>query len=216
MLYSSFSNRLANTIVPIFDAALGPQEYIHLGESDILADVKRNGGISKNLLSRLMGLYYVAALSKPDYIICTCSSIGRSAELAAQLFDGIRIIRIDEPMMRYAAGKYRRIALLATVPTTLQPSCELLQRMASELHREVELTHAVAEGAWEAMNSGEGERYTELLCKAAESLCTNSEAIVLAQASMSAQAARIQQRCGKPVLTSPEICVEYIKNLITV
>ena len=127
-----------------------------------------------------------------------------------------RIIRIDEPMMRYAADKYRRIALLATAPTTLRPSCELLQRVASELHREVELIPAVAEEAWEAMNSGEDERYAELLCETAERLCANSEAIVLAQASMSVQAARIQRRCGKPVLTSPEICVEYIKNSIAV
>ncbi len=52
-----------------------------------------------------------------------------------------------------------------------------------------------------------------MIIETAEQIAHRSDLFVLAQASMARVEARIRERTGKPVLSSPEPCLRHIKSL---
>lgn len=62
-------------------------------------------------------------------VLVTCSSIGAVAEsLAPEL--GVRVLRVDRPMAARAVRGGPRVAVLATVESTLAPTVALLEEEA--------------------------------------------------------------------------------------
>lgn len=214
-VYPNFGGALQAALERTFTAVLGETAFAHIGESNILSEVIEQGGLGKKQLCRLMSIYDAAAKGEPDVIVTICSSIGRSAELAAQICDTVPILRIDAPMAEYCVARYTRIGMMATIGTTLEPSEELILRAARERCRKIRLQSIVPAGAWEAMMAGDGKTYAGILNEAARGLAQSCDVILLAQASMAANAEEISAACGKPVLSSPGICAEYIRDHIT-
>jgi Asp/Glu/hydantoin racemase len=76
-------------------------------------------------------------------VLATCSSIGPAVVIVSQLVD-VPVLRIDEPMASAAIETGRRIGVLATVASTLNPTVDLLRRRAQDLRKE-RRDHARAE-----------------------------------------------------------------------
>ena len=51
-------------------------------------------------------------------------------ETAAELAS-VPVLRVDQPMADHAVATARRIGVIATLPTTLEPTADLLRRRAA-------------------------------------------------------------------------------------
>ena len=106
--------------------------------------------------------------------------------------------------------------MAATLPTTLGPTADLIQRAASKLGRTVEVTTSLAEGAFDALRSGDGARHDALVQAALRDLASRVDVIVLAQASMARAVggAESLDADGRsvPILTSPRLGVQRLRG----
>lgn len=84
--------------------------------------------------ARLIGMYMKAAEEGVDAMLNLCSSVGEVADSAQDVakYIGVPIVRVDEEMCREAVRKGQRIGVMATLPTTLEPTKGTILRMARE------------------------------------------------------------------------------------
>jgi Asp/Glu/hydantoin racemase len=144
----------------------------------------------------------------------TCSSIGRAVETAAELV-ATPVLRVDQPMAATAVARGRRIGVIATLPTTLEPTADLIRRRAAATGREIELTTRLCEGAFDALMEGDAQQHDKLVLAALEKLSGEVEVVTLAQASMARVAAAIpQEQLRVPILTSPPLAIDYLATLL--
>lgn len=150
---------------------------------------------------RLEDLVRAAQSAGADLVMLTCSSI---SQLAAPVSEkvGIPVLRIDEAMADAAVRQGSRIAVLATLPTTLTPTLALLRERAALAGAAPEFTDEVIDGAFAAVSAGDRPEHDRLVAAAIERVAAGADVVVLAQASMAsaADAASV----SVPVLTSLE------------
>ncbi|MFI8497022.1 aspartate/glutamate racemase family protein [Streptomyces sp. NPDC085524] len=182
--------------VPVFDALRDrnhPGAVLrHLVVPELLERARTEGpqAVAPALLEALAG-----AGSGP--VLVTCSTIGATAEALAPAL-GAPVLRVDRPMAAAAVRTGARIAVLATVESTLAPTVELLAEEAGG--RPVELRTHLVDGAWERFAAGDGAGSLERVAAAADAV-TGADVIVLAQVSMTGAADLVATRI--PVLSSP-------------
>jgi len=124
-------------------------------------------------------------------------------EIASRLVD-VPVLRIDEPMASAAIESGRRIGVLATVASTLNPTVDLLRRCAQGLEKDVEITPVLRDEAFTAIRSSDGARHDQIIGEALMDLAADVDVIVLAQASMARVVATLEPGAlGVPVLSSP-------------
>jgi len=148
-----------------------------------------------------------------DYIFNTCSSVGDVAD-TARFFMPVPLIRIDEQMALKAISLSARIGVLATLPTTLQPTADLLERLAAQQGKKIELVDGLAKGAFQAAMGGNPEKHDELILEASKTVAPKVDVIVLAQGSMARMEEKLAAETGKTVLSSPLLGVLGLKKLI--
>ena len=124
------------------------------------------------------------------------------------------ILKIDEPMVKAAVTSYEKIGVLATLPTTLKPTIDLVTSQAAELGKTVTVIDGLAEGAYQALMRGSLDLHDELILKAAIKLAGEADVIVLAQGSMARMEKDLKEKTGIPVLSSPYLCVQEIKSML--
>jgi len=186
---------------------------VNIIDDSIIQDVIRNGKVVPSVARRLILYYQIASDIGADVILNTCSSVGEVVEIARQLID-TPIVRIDEPMASEAVKKYQTIGVLATLPTTLEPTVRLIKSQAAYQRKAVSVVEGLAAGAYQALISGRAEEHDRLILRAAGEVATKAEAIVLAQGSMARMERTLAKRTGKPVLSSPYLAVEAIKSML--
>jgi aspartate/glutamate racemase len=151
--------------------------------------------------ARLTDLVRAAQSAGADVVMLTCSSISHLAgSISAEV--GIPVLRIDEAMADRAVATGKRIAVLATLPTTLRPTLALLQERAELAGTEPVFTSEVVDGAFAAVAGGDRPTHDRLVASAIERRAADADVVVLAQASMASAAAAAD--ISVPVLTSLE------------
>jgi Asp/Glu/hydantoin racemase len=194
-------------LVPVFqDLAKGLPEDVKVSnivDESLLEDAIAAGGLTQSVNRRVVDHVLSAADSGAVAVLATCSSIGPAVEIASRLVD-VPVLRIDQPMASAAVESGRRIGVLATVASTLNPTVELLRRCAHDLEKDVEVTPVLIEGAFAAMRSGDAGRHDELIIEALMDLALRVDVVVLAQASMARVVATVDPGAlSVPVLSSP-------------
>ena len=149
-----------------------------------------------------------------NYILVTCSSMGRAVE-ASRLLCRAKVLRVDEPMADKAVGIGKRIGVVATLPSTLEPTVALIRSRAAAVSKPVEIVSLVVEGAFEAVISGDGAKHDLLVGEALRTLAKKVDVILLAQASM----ARVVESLSAadrpvPILSSPRLAIEHLAGLV--
>lgn len=166
---------------------------------------------SASVPGRVGELAKAAADAGADAILLTCSSISELAgETSARV--GVPILRIDEAMADEAVASGDRITVLATLPTTCEPTTRLIRERAALAGREPSIGSVVIEGAFAAVSAGDRAEHDRLVAAAIEAAAENADVIVLAQASMASAAAAA--RVDVPVLTSLESGVKRLRRLV--
>jgi Asp/Glu/hydantoin racemase len=146
-------------------------------------------------------------------VLNTCSSIGEATSRIAG-YISLPILNIDAAMAREAVGRAARIGVLATLPTTLGPTMRLVKRSAEDAGKKVEIVDGLAEGAFDALISGDSEKHDRILAETAGRVADRADLIVLAQGSMARMEEELARQTGKPVLGSPRRGIEQVKRIL--
>lgn len=193
---------LVGPLTETFKRLIPEVEVEHIAESSLIKEVIANNAMTPAVRRRLLDYYNAAADSGADVIFNTCSSVGDIADLGNQICR-IPVFRIDKPMAEKAVQEAKRIGVISTLPTTLDPTCRPLQNCAKAAGKEIELVEGLADGAFAAGQSGDGETHDRLIAEAAQKIADKVDMFVLAQGSMERMEKRLAELTGKPVLSSP-------------
>ncbi|AME25994.1 Asp/Glu racemase [Burkholderia sp. PAMC 28687] len=203
------------TVLPIkeqLNELIAGARIINIMDDSLLNDVRAAGHLTPEVASRIYSYMSNAQAMGADVILNACSSVGEASD-SLKGFIRTPIIKIDESMAEEASAIGRRIGVVATVSTTLDPTVRLIRRKAEELGRTVDVTERIAEGAFEALLAGDGTRHDEILKQTIAALADEVDVVVLAQVSM----ARLVPALGAlrvPVLSSPRSGVEAVKRAL--
>lgn len=184
----------------------------HYLDESLLADA-RTCGITPSLNQRIQGAMTNAMHGKDDdgvandvaVVLCTCSSIGASAEQTTAS-KGQTVMRVDRAMAERAVEIGSRIVVAAALESTIAPTTDLVLDVASQQGRTVEIIPLLCQSAWSRLEAGDRQGYLTEIAAALRNAPT-SDVIVLAQASM-ADAAALCADLPTPILSSPRLGLE--------
>ena len=182
----------------------------HIVEEGFLTEA-REKGISQDLDERIQGRIRSAIEEGAAVVLCTCSTIGASAESANDSTGGA-IVRVDRPMAEKAVEIGSRIIVAAALESTLAPTRNLILEVASTRQRRVELIEVLCDNAWSRFEEGDNDGYFSEIASKLKERASEGDVIVLAQASM-AGAANLCPEISVPILSSPEIGFQYAVDI---
>lgn len=206
------------TLVPVFQQLCN--EYLpgvkvfNIVDDSLIKNVISCGELTPATARRVVNYVGSAQEAGADYILVTCSSIGAAVETAAGLTK-VPVLRVDQPMADKAVQTGKRIGVVATLPTTLQPTSDLVRRRAIAAGKEIELTAKLCEGAFEALMSGDAATHDKMVAAALKELSTKVDVILLAQASMARVVDTLDAADKRvPILASPPIAIQHLATLL--
>lgn len=196
----------------LFHEMMPDVEMVNIIDDSLLEEVKRNGSITPQIISRMCSYVQVAKTLKPDIIFNQCSSVGEAFDIARTQAECLTL-KIDEPMAEKAVSLGARIGVVATVASTVKPSSNLIRNTAKKLGREVTVSEYLVDGALDMLMRGEKDKHNELVIREIRKAEQENDVVVLAQGSMTAILPLLKET-EKPVLTSPRLAVQRVKDLL--
>jgi Asp/Glu/hydantoin racemase len=206
------------TLVDVFRALckehLPGVETFNIVDDSLIKNTIADGSMSPSTARRVVDHIGSAEAAGADHILVTCSSIGAAVEAAVPL-TGVPVTRVDAPMADHAVALGRRIGVIATLRTTLEPTADLVRRRAAAAGRDIDLTSVLCDGAFEALMSGNPEAHDHAVSEKLRKLATEVDSVVLAQASM----ARVVDGLTAaerpvPILASPPLAMAYLVTVL--
>lgn len=206
------------TLVPVFQQLVSQYlpnvKVFNIVDDSLIKNTIACGELTPSTSRRVVNYVGSAQEAGADFILVTCSSIGPAVEAAAAL-TGVPVLRVDQPMADKAVQTGKRIGVVATLSTTLEPTSDLVRRRAAAAGKEIELQAVLCEGAFEALMSGDTATHDTKVGNALKELSTKVDVIVLAQASMARVADNMPEADKKvPILASPGIAVQHIASVL--
>lgn len=206
------------TLVPVFSqlcrAKLPGVNVFNIVDDSIVKGIIASGSLTAQISRRVASYMESAELAGADYIMVTCSSIGPAVEASAK-FIAVPVLRVDQPMADRAAETGGTIGVIATLRTTLDPTADLISRRAALAGRQVKIISRLCEGAFDALMSGDAAKHDALVSAALKDLMTQTDVVVLAQASMAKVVESLTtDELRVPVLASPGLAVEYLAGIL--
>lgn len=194
-------------------AAKAPDIKIYnIVDDSLLQEVSANGHITTGIVNRMCKYFDAASSLGVDLILTQCSSVGEATQIAARTVN-VPVLRIDQPMAEEAVKLGTRIGVIATVGSTVAPSCNLIKEMAAAANKSVEVIPYLVSGALEVLMR-EGRAQHNALVKSTVVKCAEEcDVVVLAQGSMTVLLPELTE-IRKPVLSSPELGVNRAIDLV--
>ncbi len=206
------------TLIPVFQQLC--KEYLpgvntfNIVDDSLVKNIAARDEVTPSIYKRVADYVASAEDSGADYILVTCSSIGAPVEAAAEKA-GVPVLRVDQPMADIAVQTGKRIGVIATLKTTLQPTSELVERRAAIAGKEIELTSVIVEGAFDALMSGDAAKHDELVADALRKLSKEVDVILLAQASMARVVDTLSDEDKTvPIVASPPNAIKYLASIL--
>ena len=161
-------------------------EIINIIDDSLLAEVKRNNGITPAVISRMCRYVQSAESLGVDLIFNQCSSVGEAFAIAS------RCTAIPTP----------------TVASTVKPSCDLIRTTAQRLGKEVVVQEYLAAEALDIlMKEKDGDKHNQIVLAMIRRAAAENDVVVLAQGSMITLLPYLNEMPA-PVLTSPRLGIE--------
>ncbi|MCC2606552.1 aspartate/glutamate racemase family protein [Planctobacterium marinum] len=206
------------TLSPLFNeltARIMPDvRILHFVDESLIKNTIAKGFLEKSSMRRLITMVGSGFDAGADAVLVTCSSIGPAVDIAAQLYDK-PVLRVDRPMAEKALDAGRRVGVIATLPTTLKPTSDLVRNVAAQQGKEVEIVEYLCEGAFEAVMAGDGETHDRIVAQGLTEGMKSVDAIVLAQASMARVLSTLpDDALTAPVFSSPELGVQRAQAVL--
>lgn len=203
-------------LIPTFDALLKSElpawQGFNMVDESLLRATIRDGSPSALTMRRLAALVTSATDAGAEAVVVTCSSLGPAVE-ACRPFCPVPLFRIDQGMALAAVQSASRIGVLATLPSTLTPTGDLIRATAARLGRDCVVIDRLAEGAFARLAAGDTAAHDAMVADHLRALVAEVDVVVLAQASMARALSAVAGELGAvPVLTSPELGIRHIHD----
>lgn len=203
LIYTSTTPELIELVEQKVKKQLGDTvEILSLQDPSILQEVQDAGYVTTAPAARLIDMYMQAAQANVDAMLNVCSSVGEVADCAQDIarYIGVPIVRIDEEMCREAVRRGKRIGVMATLRTTLEPTKKTIIRVAREAGKHVELIDCLVDGAFGLDQT----LFRKRLAEEAALIADKVDIVVLAQGSMAYAGSYLEDLYKKSFLGSPE------------
>lgn len=199
ILQTSFAKR-DDTVAYLSEHVPGVR-VAFITDSTLLEDIRSAGGPTESVIERMRLYARAAELSGADLILNSCSTVGEVADIYRNDVS-IPVMKIDEPMAMEAARLGSKVALVATVETTLPPSERMIVAHGKKLGKEIVCDRYLEQDAFAALQNGDRDTHNRILLERMRALDTMGyDVIVMAQVSMRALLPDLTD-LKTPVLTS--------------
>jgi Asp/Glu/hydantoin racemase len=190
-----------------------PEAEVHnIVDDSLLKEVSSHGSVTPGIVNRLCKYFDAAASLGSDLIFNQCSSVGEAAAIAAKTV-GVPVLRVDEAMAEKAVELGKKIGVVATVASTVSPSCNLVKAKAEAAGKTVEVTPYLVDGAMHVLMKEGREKHNALVKQTVVECARNCDVVVLAQGSMVVLVPELAD-ITKPVLSSPESGVQKARTIL--
>jgi Asp/Glu/hydantoin racemase len=179
---------------------------------DTLLSYAREHGVDDVLRRRMKNYFLSATDAGATVILNACSSVGETVDAARPIVP-VPILKIDEAMASQAVRAGRRIAVLATVSSTLGPTGRLLRAQAQALGREIEIHEALCDGAFDLLLAGKTDEHDRRVTEAVKTAALKHDVLVFAQASMSRLVPVLAGQIQVPLFASPELAMARLREM---
>ena len=187
-------------------------QIMHIVEDSMIKDVMANNGVTPEINARIAAYIQAAELAKCDMFMTACSSIGGVVE-QCQFMTSMPLTRIDTAMIEQAIKIGGKIAVLATVETTLRPTLDYVHRIAQKHNQtSAKIEPLLMAEAFVALLDGNNAKHDEIVKAGLLKALKDSDVVVLAQASMARVLDTLDEKPAIPVLTSPESGIKWLKD----
>lgn len=213
LIYTSTTPELIELVEREVHKQLGDSvELFSLQDPSILGDVRDAGYVTALPAARLISLFMQAVQAGCEAILNLCSSVGEVADSAQNVarYLGVPIVRVDEEMCREAVRRGGRIGVMATLPTTLEPTKNTVKRVAREMGKHVQLVDCLVEGAF-GLNQ---DQFKARMSASAATIADQVDVILFAQGSMAYCEEYIAELYHKIVLSSPRFGAAELKKAL--
>ncbi|MFB5193192.1 aspartate/glutamate racemase family protein [Alicyclobacillus fastidiosus] len=198
-------------LTPLASELLPNCELMNFLDDTILPELRKNGGDLTAVAPRWLQYAAFAEHVGADCILSACSSVGPLVERAS---GRVPIVRIDEPMAELAIERGQEIGVAATLPTTLNPTTELLRHKAKRAGKSIRLTPVVVDEAYRRLLKGDKAGHDEILSEKLLYLAESTDVVLLAQASMAQVVETLPEHLQAKFLTSPRLGLLYARQVM--
>ena len=212
---------LIHAVIPAIEplrAAFGQHapeiKLVNILDEGLVTEIERRGSLTPGLVRRLTTLVGLAEDAGAELVLLTCTAYSPVADDVQKQAD-IPVLKIDELMVREALGRARKIGLVATVPAGLNMQKQLIEQIAAEMGREIELDAQLRPEAFQALSAGRRDEHDAIVLGVVEELAQRNDLVMLAQASMGHLASKVPASITVPVLSSPTLAVAKVKELVS-
>jgi len=201
------------TFPELLEEVVGEKLKIFNLLDDFLAsDPGETGIFSIENHNRLFNDIKSCELTGADLIVVTCSTLTPALQ-HIRPFIKVPIVAIDDAMTGKAVRIGSKIKVIATAMSTIEPTVAKLHQEAKLAGVTVSIDAEDNETAYAAMKRGDLATH-DILVLTQIATVKGYDSIVLAQASMGHLQAEAEKLANIPVLASPRLCCERVKQLL--
>ena len=211
LIHTGFA--LVEVLANLFKEIIPDVELTHIVDDSVLKEVIKEGKVTKPVIKRMLSYFQTAEYYKADCIFNVCSSVGEVIDIARKIIE-TPIVKIDEKMAGDSVKKATNIGIAATLKTTLDPTCRLIENKAKEQGKTVRIQKTLCPGAFEELMSGNPKKHDEIVLKGIKELADKVEVVVLAQGSMARLTSSLNKDLASRILTSPRTGVLEVKRVL--
>jgi Asp/Glu/hydantoin racemase len=188
---------------------------LNLLDEGLLSEVERRGGLVPECVDRLATQVGLAIEAGADAVLLTCTAYSPVVDEIQARFPSVPVFPVDKVMVEAAVGQAARIGVLGTVPAGIAQQREMLRQAAAAAGKTIEVIESVHPAAFTALQRGDRAEHDRILLEALPALAAQVDLVLLGQASMAHLASQIPADLGKPVLSSPDLAVERVRQIVS-
>jgi Asp/Glu/hydantoin racemase len=211
VIHTSFIS--VDTLKSLFGEIIPEAKVYNIVDDSMLPEIMSSCGVTENVIKRYCAYARQAEVIGADLIFSQCSSAGPAADAASKLIK-TPILKVDQAMAEEAVNKGKRIAVVATIGTTLKPSVELIEKVALEKNKQVSVDRVLLESAYEALFlKNDKKLHNKIILDKIHSIEHLYDVIVLAQGSMVTLLDELSD-VSVLILTSPRLGVLRARDVL--
>jgi len=176
------------------------------------SDANERKEFTQTNLNRLYLTLKSAEMTGADLVAVICSTLSPHVKRIAP-FLSMPVLTIDERLGAEAVRRGNRIMVLASAPSAIEPTAQLIRTAAEEAGRAVRIGSMYDIEAFHALMRGDMNTCDKKICAMAQKI-RDQDVIVFAQGSMEQAAPEVERMTGLPVVTAPALCIKAIKTVV--
>jgi len=188
-------------------------DVYNIVDDSLLKEVMENNGITSSIVNRLSNYVRSAESLGVNVVLSQCSSMGEAIDVIEKSTK-IPLLKIDQAMAEKAVEMGTRIAVVATVTSTLKPSCNLIRKVAEEKGKNIKIEEEIVDGALDILlTEGDKKKHNAMVLEKIKAIDGTCDVIVLAQGSMVVLLPELKS-INTPILTSPELGIKKLREVL--